>query len=103
MASIPNVNHVSVFWPLMFKGEWTYRDAGILDRTHVRFFVKETAIELMTSSGLSLQALSVTYGNWRVKRFVIPKMLPFGIFQRFCAAQYLIRVGRGPRLGRAGP
>ena len=38
VASIPNVRHFSVWWPLIRRGEWEYEDTGILDRTHLRFF-----------------------------------------------------------------
>lgn len=54
VASIPNVRHYRVAGGLLFKGNWDLADAGILDRTHLRFFVERTAVELMTSSGLQL-------------------------------------------------
>lgn len=37
LASIPNVQHISVVKNLL-QGNWTYENAGILDRTHIRFF-----------------------------------------------------------------
>lgn len=52
VASVPNVRHWSVILPLVFKGQWEYRTHGILDRTHLRFFTRDTAIELMYGSGL---------------------------------------------------
>ena len=55
VASLPNVSHYSVSIPLLMQGKWDYESEGILDRTHLRFFVEKTAIELITSSGLSLQ------------------------------------------------
>ncbi|HEY0182228.1 MAG TPA: class I SAM-dependent methyltransferase [Rhodopila sp.] len=55
IASIPNVGHYSVAFPLIFRGDWRYQDEGLLDRTHLRFFVARTAIELMTSSGCVLE------------------------------------------------
>jgi len=54
VASIPNVRHYRVSGGLFFKNNWQLADAGILDRTHLRFFVRETAVELMTHSGLEL-------------------------------------------------
>lgn len=36
LASIPNIMHYSVINELL-DGKWKYADAGILDRTHVRF------------------------------------------------------------------
>lgn len=37
VTSIPNLQHYSAFVPLLF-GEFEYFDAGVLDRTHLRFF-----------------------------------------------------------------
>lgn len=37
LASIPNVMHYTVLKDLI-SGRWTYTDAGLLDRTHLRFF-----------------------------------------------------------------
>jgi SAM-dependent methyltransferase len=38
VVSIPNVRHESVLLPLLVEGRFTYQDAGVLDRTHLRFF-----------------------------------------------------------------
>jgi SAM-dependent methyltransferase len=58
IASIPNVANYSVALPLLLRGRWTYADEGLLDRTHLRFFVERTAVDLMTSSGLVFEAMS---------------------------------------------
>lgn len=50
IACIPNVSH----WSLLaeqLKGRWDYADAGLLDRTHLRFFTLETAVELFERAG----------------------------------------------------
>ena len=41
VVSLPNVRHYSVVLPLLFKGRWDYEDAGLLDRTHLRFFTRD--------------------------------------------------------------
>lgn len=56
IASIPNVRHWKFIWNLLFKADFRYRDSGLLDRTHLRFFVKSTACELVTCGGLRLYA-----------------------------------------------
>lgn len=55
IASIPNVQHISVSSNLLLRGKWDYADAGLLDRTHLRFFVKDSAIAIMSRPGLSVQ------------------------------------------------
>ena len=39
IASIPNVRHHSVVRSVL-EGNWTYESAGLLDRTHLRFFTR---------------------------------------------------------------
>ena len=46
---------------LLFAGKWELADSGLLDRTHLRFFVRKTAIELMASSGLRIVEIGNTY------------------------------------------
>jgi SAM-dependent methyltransferase len=38
VASIPNVRHWRILRELIWKKDWRYTDAGILDRTHLRVF-----------------------------------------------------------------
>ena len=38
IASIPNIRHYTTLINLIFKGIWPYRDRGIHDKTHLRFF-----------------------------------------------------------------
>ena len=52
ILSCPNVAHLSVSVPLLLRGRFDYQDAGILDRTHMRFFVRESALALMNGAGL---------------------------------------------------
>jgi SAM-dependent methyltransferase len=52
IVSLPNIAHLSVSLPLLLRGRFEYRDAGILDRTHLRFFVRDSAIALLNQAGL---------------------------------------------------
>jgi 2-polyprenyl-3-methyl-5-hydroxy-6-metoxy-1,4-benzoquinol methylase len=52
VASVPNVRHLRVVLPLLLAGRWRYEASGILDRTHLRFFTRDSALELMSGSGL---------------------------------------------------
>ena len=54
IASIPNVRYIGVLGPLLVRGHWRYRDEGVLDRTHLRFFTRSSAVELVQSGGLEL-------------------------------------------------
>ena len=50
LISIPNIMHISVLIPLL-KGEFQYRESGILDETHVKFFTLKSIAELLNSCG----------------------------------------------------
>jgi SAM-dependent methyltransferase len=58
IASLPNLRHYKVSLPLLLRGEFRYDAAGgILDATHLRFFVESTARELVESGGLAVDAV----------------------------------------------
>ena len=50
VACIPNVAHWSIISNLL-KGKWEYQDAGLLDRTHLRFFTVETMFKMFQDAG----------------------------------------------------
>lgn len=67
IASIPNVRHWSVWLPLLLKGRWDYTDAGIMDRTHLRFFTRATMRELFVMAGLDVvEDRPLIGGKWRL-------------------------------------
>lgn len=51
VVSIPNVAHGSVRLALL-GGDWTYRELGLLDNTHVSFFNRQRLEELFRDAGL---------------------------------------------------
>lgn len=48
--SLPNIRNLNILNALA-KGEWEYAGAGILDITHIRFFTKKQALEMLTQTG----------------------------------------------------
>jgi 2-polyprenyl-3-methyl-5-hydroxy-6-metoxy-1,4-benzoquinol methylase len=40
IVSLPNVAHYSVLLPLLLRGRFDYKEAGIMDRTHLHFYYK---------------------------------------------------------------
>jgi 2-polyprenyl-3-methyl-5-hydroxy-6-metoxy-1,4-benzoquinol methylase len=52
-VSIPNVAHWSLRYELL-RGRWRYRDNGLLDRTHLRFFTRASTLELAREAGWEL-------------------------------------------------
>ena len=86
------MRNYQVIVPLVFCGRFTLVDSGILDRTHLRWFVRDSAIELMTSSGLTLdKMIDRPKAERKVALF---DFLTLRLFRRFTEIQYLIRVVR---------
>ncbi|HVO75250.1 MAG TPA: methyltransferase domain-containing protein, partial [Ignavibacteriaceae bacterium] len=50
VASIPNVRHWSVLKGLL-EGEWEYREYGILDSTHLKFFTRKSLFNMFEKAG----------------------------------------------------
>ena len=92
VASIPNAGNIRLVWPLVVHGRFDLADGGICDRTHLRWFVRDTAIALMTGTGLSLERVVGKITDGRRYRWL--QLLTFGVFRRFLEIQYLIRVRR---------
>lgn len=56
VACIPNMQH----WTMQIqlnRGDLRYQDAGLLDRTHIRWFTRTTILELFATSGLQIVEL----------------------------------------------
>jgi GT2 family glycosyltransferase/2-polyprenyl-3-methyl-5-hydroxy-6-metoxy-1,4-benzoquinol methylase len=56
VASIPNVRHHSVVRSLL-QGNWTYESAGLLDRTHMRFFTRREIEKLFHRAGFLIEGM----------------------------------------------
>lgn len=93
IGSIPNVRYYSASFALFFKGQWRYQQEGILDKTHLRFFTKETAIALLESSGLKHDLL-IGKGLEKGRKARWINFLTLGLFRPFFEFQYLIRVAK---------
>ena len=49
VCSIPNVRFFYTLKDLLVKKQWKYEDAGILDKTHLRFFTQKSIIDMFNS------------------------------------------------------
>ena len=60
VASIPNIRFYAIIARLIFNA-WGYRESGILDSTHLRFFTLPTIRELFARAGLRVEKIERTY------------------------------------------
>lgn len=56
IISLPNIMHISVINDLLH-GKFHYKEEGILDRTHLRFFTKDEIVQLMLECGLHIERM----------------------------------------------
>lgn len=54
LLSVPNTAYAGLIAELM-AGEWRYREEGLLDRTHLRFFTRSSLQRLLEECGLQVQ------------------------------------------------
>lgn len=54
LASIPNVTHASLVFE-MANGRFEYRDFGLLDSTHIRFFDRHAVLRLFEDAGYKIE------------------------------------------------
>lgn len=54
IASIPNVRFIHNLFELLIKKDWEYKDSGILDNTHFRFFTEKSIKRMIENSGYKL-------------------------------------------------
>jgi 2-polyprenyl-3-methyl-5-hydroxy-6-metoxy-1,4-benzoquinol methylase len=61
IASIPNIRHYTTIIDLALLGIWPYRDRGIHDRTHLRFFTLRNIRDLFNDAGLRIDCIRTNY------------------------------------------
>jgi SAM-dependent methyltransferase len=90
VASIPNLQNGDVLWRLA-RGRWEYRERGITDFGHLRFFTLHTIRGLFAQAGLELVHVGHRYRRswWREALCA----LTAGRARAFFTRQYLV-VGR---------
>lgn len=86
IVSLPNVAYLGVAVPLFFKGSFEYRDAGILDRTHLRFFTRSSSVELLNSANLVVKAGK----RGGIPRWKYLDLLTLGMARDHLTFQYLM-------------
>lgn len=88
---VPNVRHFDTIINLVFRGRWPYRDRGIHDRTHLRFFTRRNLVEMVASDKLTLVKLKANYRILErpgsINRWA--RFIALPILREFLAFQYI--------------
>lgn len=56
--SVPNARHKDVWVPLVMRGSFAYKSAGLMDVTHIRFFTRRDAIGAVEAAGYVVDTVS---------------------------------------------
>jgi 2-polyprenyl-3-methyl-5-hydroxy-6-metoxy-1,4-benzoquinol methylase len=87
IVSLPNARHFSLVVPLLF-GKFDYAERGIIDKTHLRFFTKDSAAKLLRSAGLAVVATKRTSLDLSLNSGKI-NAITLGLFSEFLTSQYI--------------
>jgi SAM-dependent methyltransferase len=90
VASVPNLQNADVLWRLV-RGRWEYRERGITDIGHLRFFTLHTIRGLFRQAGLELVHVGHRYRSSIWRTFLC--WVTGGAARAFLTRQYLV-VGR---------
>ena len=75
ILSVPNIMHISIFHSLLH-GQWTYASSGLLDRTHLRFFTKQEAIDLLEQAGWKVNHMEyLTVPESDAEQRLVPELI----------------------------
>ncbi len=55
IASMPNILHYQEFFDILIKKDFKYTDAGIMDRTHLRWFTRKSMIRMFEDCGFDVK------------------------------------------------
>ncbi len=84
ICSLPNVRHWPVIANLAFRGAWDYQDAGVMDRTHLRFFTRRSCFNMLREAGFDVEQWRMLIGG---RKYQLLNRVTFGIFDEFLGSQ----------------
>lgn len=78
IASVPNFRYIKSLFQIVVKGKWEYRDHGILDQTHFRFFTRKSIISMFQENGYDIEAIKGINRTKSIKYHLLPVL--FSLF-----------------------
>lgn len=86
VCSIPNIRYFKIIFNLLVLGEWTYRESGILDKTHYRFFTRKSLELMFTQSGYKVTIIK------QKTRYITSffNFITFGLFGDFFPMKFYV-------------
>jgi SAM-dependent methyltransferase len=98
VASIPSIRHFPTLWHLVVRKQWHYTDLGTLDRTHLRFFTRQTIEELFEEAGYQICEIQGINPFWNLdgdgglwRYYKVLNVLTLGLISDMKFLQYAVR------------
>lgn len=90
--SIPNARSKELWLPLLLKGRFRYKPEGIMDVTHVRFFGRRDAVEMLEAAGL--EVVSVDHAKPETRKRALVSALTRARAMEFLTIQWYVLARR---------
>lgn len=87
-VSLPNARSKALWLPLLRDGRFRYGPEGVMDVTHIRFFARRDAVEMVESAGL--RVLSVDHAEPETRKRAIASALTRGRIMEFLTIQWYV-------------
>jgi len=65
IGSVPNMRHYRALFELLVLRDWDYRDSGVLDRTHLRWFTARSLRRSLERAGFTIERFQGINGGIR--------------------------------------
>lgn len=89
ITSIPNARNHKLLVNLI-RGDFDYSATGILDRTHLRFFTKNSMLKMIKDANLEVIQYHPTNLDGSSRSSIINK-ITFGVLEELFAVQYIVK------------
>ena len=74
LSSIPNVRNHRALRAIVLQGDFRYQPAGLLDRSHLRFFCRRNVRELFEQAGLVVEAMEENMGGYGLRHRLLDRL-----------------------------
>ena len=89
IASIPNIRYYRVMKDLLFNGRFDYKESGIMDKTHLRFFTLNGIMTLFQNADFELVNINRKIRGSKAMKFF--NFIFLGRIKEFLSFQYIIK------------
>jgi 2-polyprenyl-3-methyl-5-hydroxy-6-metoxy-1,4-benzoquinol methylase len=105
IISVPNARHWHLLYPLVVKGDWVYRDSGILDNTHLRFFTRKSLLRMIEGAGYTVRQVRPMFimNASTAARTAIIKFIGLFVSREFVTFQFIVVATRTPNAPDGSP